>query len=108
MLCDSCGESLIDASKRVYICSECSGDFDSGDVLYFCLKCKTEKKHEHKLEKLKGIPGEVNLKGKDKDSMTETDKKAYLDALLEDYYNLEYEDVIGGGTVKTRFKYAKV
>jgi len=28
--------------------------------------------------------------------------------LLEEYYNLDFEDVIGGGSVKTRFKYRKV
>lgn len=27
---------------------------------------------------------------------------------MEDYYKLDYEDLIGGGTVKTRFKYRKV
>jgi protein KRI1 len=27
---------------------------------------------------------------------------------LEEYYNLDFEDVIGGGSVKTRFKYRKV
>jgi protein KRI1 len=40
--------------------------------------------------------------------MTEEEKKEYLESLLEDYYNLEFEDVIGGGSVKTRFKYKKV
>lgn len=40
--------------------------------------------------------------------MTEEEKKQYLESLLEDYYNLDFEDVIGGGTVKTRFKYKKV
>jgi len=40
--------------------------------------------------------------------MNEEEKTNYLDKLLEDYYNLEYEDIIGGGSVKTRFKYRKV
>lgn len=40
--------------------------------------------------------------------MTEDERKQYLESLLEDYYNLDYEDLIGGGTVKTRFKYKKV
>ena len=30
----------------------------TGDLVYFCMKCKSEDKHEHKLEKLKGIPGD--------------------------------------------------
>ena len=28
--------------------------------------------------------------------------------MLEEYYNLDCEDVIGGGTLKTRFKYTSV
>lgn len=34
---------------------------------------------------------------KDKDKMTEEEKKQYLDNLLDEYYNLDFEDVIGGG-----------
>lgn len=59
MLCHTCGECLMDQSKRVYYCKPCSKDFDSGDILYFCLKCKTADKHpDHKLEKLRILPGE--------------------------------------------------
>lgn len=47
-------------------------------------------------------------KSKGKEDMNEEEKNDYLEGLLEDYYNLEYEDIIGGGTVKTRFKYKKV
>ena|SRR5438105_4373504 len=98
MLCHDCKDSLLDLSKRVFICKECSGDFNKGDVVYFCLKCKTKGTHEHKLEKLKGVPGDpINLKNKDKDKMTEEEKQQYLENLLDEYYNLEYEDIIGGG-----------
>jgi len=92
----------LEASKRVYVCRTCSGDFNKGDILYFCLKCKEKGSHEHKLEKMKG------LKTKDKGNMDEEDKENYLDQLMEDYYNLDYEDIIGGGQVKTRFSYKKV
>jgi DNA-directed RNA polymerase subunit RPC12/RpoP len=67
----------LDASKAVYMCKTCSKDFNSGDILYFCLKCKKEDKHEHKLEKLKILPGQniaSKLKNKDKDDMTEEEK----------------------------------
>jgi predicted ATP-dependent serine protease len=101
MLCHTCGDCLLEASKRVYICNECSKDFEKGDILYFCLKCKTADKHpEHKLEKLKVLPGETaaaKLMKKDKEKMTEEEKKEYLENLVDDYYNLEFEDVIGGG-----------
>lgn len=112
MLCHNCKECLLEASKRVYICKECSKDFDSGDVMYFCLKCKNADAHpEHKLEKLKVLPGEnasTKLMKKDKDKMSEEEKRQYLDNLLDEYYNLDFEDVIGGGQIKTRFKYTKV
>ena len=35
-------------------------------------------------------------------------KEHYLDSILDEYYNLDFEDLIGGGQVKTRFKYRKV
>jgi protein KRI1 len=80
--------------------------------MYFCLKCKkSDNPHEHKLSKLKNVPGEVaqaELQNKDKDKMTEEEKKSYLEGLLDEYYNLDFEDLIGGGQIKTRFKYNKV
>lgn len=35
-------------------------------------------------------------------------KEAYLDNLLQEYYDLDCEDIIGGGKVKARFKYTQV
>ena len=35
-------------------------------------------------------------------------KDQYLESILDEYYNLDFEDLIGGGQVKTRFKYRKV
>jgi hypothetical protein len=35
-------------------------------------------------------------------------KSKYLDTLLQEYYDLDCEDIIGGGEVKTRFKYESV
>jgi protein KRI1 len=100
MLCHSCGECLLEHSKSVFVCQTCSKDFSAGEVLYFCLKCKKEDKHEHKLSKLKNAPGEVHG--------AEEEKKQYLESLLDEYYNLDFEDLIGGGQIKTRFKYHKV
>ena len=80
--------------------------------MYFCLKCKNAGSHpEHKLEKLKAAAGQAvvdSLLKKDKDNMNEEEKKDYLENLLDEFYNIEYEDIIGGGSVKTRFRYRKV
>jgi hypothetical protein len=45
------------------------------------------------LSKLKA-PGVVE---KDKSKMNEEEKDEYLENLLSEYYNLDFEDVIGGG-----------
>ena len=43
---------------------------------------------------MKGLPGDpAALMKKDKDNMTEEEKNQYLENLLEEYYNLDYEDV---------------
>lgn len=62
MLCCGCRDSLIDMTKRVYICRTCSPDIEeSGEGIYWCKDCKDEEpKHAHKLEKFKGIPGLVD------------------------------------------------
>jgi hypothetical protein len=101
MLCQVCRDSLLDANKRVYICHECSPDPEAGDAVYWCKKCKESTEHEHKRERYKGhaptTEGEKSSK-----------KEKYLDSLLEEYYNLDCEDIIGGGKVKARFKYRTV
>ena len=47
------------------------------------------------------MPGEVA-------APTEESKGDFLESLLDDYYKLDFEDLIGGGQVKTRFKYHRV
>lgn len=85
----------------MFTCNTCNKDFNTGEILYFCLKCKkTEGSHEHKLQKLKAVPGEIveaEVASKDKNSMKEEEKKSYLESILDDYYKLDFEDLIGGG-----------
>jgi len=101
MLCHVCRDSLLDVNKRVYICRECSTDPEAGDAVYWCKKCKESTEHEHKREKYKGhVLPEDNTKA--------NPKEKYLDNLLQEYYNLDCEDIIGGGKVKARFKYRSV
>jgi hypothetical protein len=104
MLCCECGDNLIDLSKRVFVCRECSPNIEEGDALYWCKKCYESTQHDHKREKLKG--GEGNPFAKH--SKPEQESSKFLDNLFEEYHNLDYEDVIGGGTIKTRFKYTNV
>ena len=59
--------------------------------MYFCLKCKKESKHEHKLIKFKNIPELME------DEKYEEGKDMYLESILDEYYNLDFEDLIGGG-----------
>lgn len=97
MLCCECGESLVEQSKRVYACKECSPDFANGNIIYWCKACKDSTEHEHKRSKYKGIVQDEE----------DQDKTKPFDALQE-YYDLDCEDVIAGGTLKTRFKYTNV
>ena len=101
MLCSVCRECLIDTNKRVYYCQKCSPDVDAGDVVYWCKKCNDETaghcaKHDCQRERFKGFAG-----------LPESDKNnsKYLDTLLQEYYDLDCEDVIAGGEIKTRFAY---
>lgn len=82
---------------------------EEGDAIYWCKKCNEKTDHPHKREKLKGGEGNpfaAKAQAGNKDDAQE--KSKFLDNLFEEYHNLDYEDVIGGGTVKTRFKYTNV
>ena len=79
MLCNECDESLIDLSKRVYFCKECSEDPSAGDMIYWCNKCKESTEHEHKLSKLKNVAG--SGAGKEEEGEN-SEKKNQLDELL--------------------------
>ena len=112
-MCHHCGECLLEQSKSVFYCKTCSEDINSGDVLYFCLKCKKAEVHDHKVSKLKVVPGEAKLseggiQKKNQEDMNDEEKKQYLEGILDQYYDLDYEDLIGGGQIKARFKYRKV
>ena len=98
MLCQVCRESLIDLSKRVYICKTCSPDADEGDAMYWCKKCKESTEHEHPRVKFTGM----------QEPEGDGAKPKIIDDLLQEYYDLDCEDTIAGGKVKTRFKYTSV
>lgn len=104
LLCKHCRKSLLDKSRRVFECKtwEC----------YICKDCKDthtaeESETGHEVVKVKNFEERENIgEGKDEEEK-EKDKKEYLDGLLEEYYNLGFEDIIGKD-LYTRFKYTKV
>ena len=112
MLCTECRDCLLDPSKRAYVCRTCSPNIEeTGDAIYWCKSCKESTEHEHLRERFKGMPGMVedtDDKKKGKDGETNTKGSKYLDSLLQEYYDLDAEDIIGNGKVKTRFKYTSV
>ena len=105
-MCCECKDSLIDLSKRVFFCPTCSSSIKDGDILYWCKDCYKKTEHDHVREKLKG--GVANPFSGENEKIKDQDKKQYLDNLFDEYHNLDFEDVIGGGQVKTRFKYTGV
>jgi len=103
LLCKLCHTSLLDKSRRVFECKTCE--------CYICKDCKDTHKNEegneeHEVIKVRNFEerehlDESNLQDKEKN------KSEFFDGMLEDYYSLGFEDIIGKD-IYTRFKYAKV
>ncbi|CAI2387649.1 unnamed protein product [Moneuplotes crassus] len=90
MLCSFCKVSLLDKSKRAYLCQDCN--------FYLCKDCKKDNCQGHNVQKEKKRITEEE----------ETQEKSqFLDGMLEDYYNTGFEDIIGKD-IYTRFKYTNV
>ncbi len=53
MQCCECKKSLLELSKRIFVCETCSVDVKAGDAMLWCKKCHEETEHEHKRTKLK-------------------------------------------------------
>lgn len=93
MMCCVCDKSLLELSKRVFICSTCSTkeELKAGNALYWCKDCSKSSEHEHKLTKLKHQFVGKTSEGQDEAS------KTVLENLFEDYHRHDFEDVIAGG-----------
>ena len=105
MLCQVCRISLLDQKSKAYVCPTDYPDYEkTGICTYWCKDCKNNTEHKYKRVKFKGFAG---LKDEDDENEYEQ-KNNYLDKLLQEYYDLDCEDVIGGGKLKTRFKYVEV
>ncbi|CAK0906716.1 unnamed protein product [Prorocentrum cordatum] len=94
-LCDGC-QRAIPGGKRYFECSVCE-DYT------LCMKCFRVRRHPHKFVRKKipehCVPPE-ELKGQ------EPNREETKDA-LDEYFQLDYEDIIGGD-LPTRFKYRAV
>ena len=83
-MCCICSKSLIDLSKRVYVCETYTDEeIKQGDALYWCKDCKDNTDHDYKRVKLKShlFPKDDEDEDKSKQS------KKFLDNLFEDYHN---------------------
>ena len=82
MLCQECRTSLLDQTKKVYVCNTCHPNFEqTGIAVYWCKGCKDTTEHEHKREKFRGVPG-VREEEEGGDGAAVDDRKTYLDNLL--------------------------
>ena len=84
MVCCECGKSLLELSRRVFVCNTCceEEDIQNGDAYYWCKDCKETTDHEHKLNKLKNQPMNQTKADEEKEEKS----RNYLDNLFEDYH----------------------
>jgi len=81
------------------------------EELLVCEACFKGDEHKFKPKNFNFIPAKKvdfdNLLKKDPDLIKQYTKDQELDEMIDNYYKLDFEDIITGG-IKTRFKYTKV
>ncbi|CAJ1372499.1 unnamed protein product [Effrenium voratum] len=96
-LCDGC-QKPIPGGKRRFDCAVCEN-------FTLCMKCFRVRRHPHKFVRRK-VPERCQPPEDFKGKQLETGD-AGTDKSIDEYFQLDYEDIIGGD-LPTRFKYRKV
>ncbi|KAF7458197.1 zinc finger, zz type domain-containing protein [Cryptosporidium felis] len=101
--CDGCQKEIL-PTKRKFDCTVCEN-------FTLCKSCCRNKEHEHPLEKSRVPPRmEQSEKNSSKLDMRllKYGENEDINALLDEYYGLHFEDVLDNGNMPVRFKYTKV
>lgn len=94
-MCDLCQRG-IPGGKRRFDCMVCEN-------YTLCQKCFRIRRHPHKFTRKKVPEGSMPPE----ESKNAEPKRADMEEVLDEYFQLDYEDIIGGD-LPTRFKYQKV
>ena len=114
-------ETIQEYLEQVCFCTKCSAKLDNSQLYYkskevadyllceTCMHFSKKKKNKKAFDKI--MPTKLSmstiLEKEDYHKLQGVAEDSELSRLVDDYYNIDFEDVIAGG-LKTRFKYVPV